>query len=84
MVSPKNLRRFNDVAKDAQPKKGDIVFIERKRKRWEGNSLLHTVRQNETLYSLSQSYGIRLKSLAKLNGVRTDCKLNNGQSIKIR
>ena len=53
MVSPKNLRRFNDVAKDAQPKKGDIVFIERKRKRWEGNSLLHTVRQNETLYSLS-------------------------------
>lgn len=84
MVSARNLRRFNDVAKDAQPKEGDIIFIERKRKAWDGNALLHTVRRGETLHSLSQSYGIRLKSLARLNKLPVDCKLNDGQSIKIR
>ncbi|MBQ3260474.1 MAG: glucosaminidase domain-containing protein [Alistipes sp.] len=83
-ISAKSLRRYNDVADDAQPTKGDMVFIERKRKAWEGNVLLHTVRHGESLYDISQAYGIRLRSLAKLNRLSLDAKLANGQSLKVR
>ena len=83
-VSARNLRRFNDVAASAQPKKGDIIFIERKRKAWEGNVLLHTVRHDETLHDIAQAYGIRERSLRKLNRLNPDTKLINGQTIKVR
>ena len=64
--------------------KGDIVFIERKRKAWEGNVLLHTVRHGETLYEISQAYGIRLRSLARLNRLSLEATITNGQTIKVR
>ena len=83
-VSARNLRRFNDVAASAQPKKGDIIFIERKRKAWEGNVLLHTVRHDETLHDIAQAYGIRERSLRKLNHLNPNVKLVNGQTIKVR
>ncbi len=83
-VSARSLRSYNDVAMTAQPEKGDIIFIERKRKAWEGNILLHTVRHDETLHEISQAYGIRLRSLARLNRFKPDTKLSNGQTIKVR
>ncbi|MBO5234850.1 MAG: glucosaminidase domain-containing protein [Alistipes sp.] len=83
-MSAKVMRRYNDVAPDAQPMKGDIVFIERKRKAWEGNVLLHTVRGDESLHEISQAYGIRLRPLARINKVKPNVKLSNGQTIKVR
>ena len=65
-ISARTLEKFNDVAKGAQLHKGDIVYIERKKTQWLGNVMQHKVVREENLYSLSQSYGIRLKSLMKL------------------
>lgn len=83
-MSARTMRHYNDVAPDAQPTKGDIIFIERKRKAWEGNVLLHTVRHDESLHGISQAYGIRLRSLARLNKIKPDSKVVNGQTIKVR
>ena len=83
-VSAKSLRHFNDVAAGTQPEKGDMIFIERKRKAWEGNVLHHTVRHDETLYQIAQAYGIRLRSLARINRLKPSATLNNGQILKVR
>ncbi len=83
-ISAKVLRRYNDVKPDAQPAKGDVIFIERKRKAWEGNVLLHTVRHGESLYDISQAYGISLRSLARLNRLSPEAQITNGQTIKVR
>ena len=45
---------------------------------------LHTVREGETLWSLGQSYGIRTKSLARLNKLKEGDALTPGTTIKIR
>lgn len=83
-ISERNLRKFNDAAKTATLAKGDIVYIERKKSRWEGNALLHVVRHDETLHSLSQSYGIRKRSLAKINSIRRGRDVSNGQTVRLR
>ena len=83
-ISAKMLRKFNDVAKDAQLTKGDIVYIERKKTQWLGNVMQHKVVRNENLYSLSQSYGIRLKSLAKLNRLASNEDVRKGEIIKLK
>ena len=44
----------------------------------------YTVREGETLWSLGQSYGIRTKSLARLNKLKEGDALTPGTTIKIR
>lgn len=83
-ISAKMLRKFNDVAKDAKLSKGDIVYIERKKTQWLGNVMQHKVVRDENLYSLSQSYGIRLKSLAKLNRLRPSEDVRKGETIRLK
>ena len=84
-LSPRNLRKFNDLKdKKAQPVPGEAVYIERKRKRWEGNSRHHICRQGETAYSVGQSYAIRTRSIEKLNKFRKDEELAAGREIRIK
>ena len=83
-ISPKMLRKFNDVAKDATLAKGDIVYIERKKTQWLGNMMQHKVVRDENLYALSQSYGIRQKSLAKLNRMRVGDEVKKGDVIRLK
>ena len=84
-ISARNLRKFNDLKdKKAQPVPGEAVYIERKRKRWEGNSRHHICRQGETAYSVGQSYAIRTRSIEKLNHLRKDEELAAGREIRIK
>ena len=84
-ISARNLRKFNDLKdKKAQPVPGEAVYIERKRKRWEGNSRHHICRQGETAYAVGQSYAIRTRSIEKLNKLRKDEELAAGREIRIK
>jgi LysM repeat protein len=83
-ISARTLEKFNDVAKGAQLHKGDIVYIERKKTQWLGNVMQHKVVREENLYSLSQSYGIRLKSLMKLNHLREGNDVKKGEIIRLK
>ena len=83
-ISARTLEKFNDVAKGASLNKGDIVYIERKKTQWLGNVMQHKVVREENLYSLSQSYGIRQKSLAKLNRLRSSEDVKKGDIIRLK
>ncbi len=84
-VSARNLRKFNDVERTAQPMPGEVVYIGRKQSRWKGNATTHTVSPGETLFSVSQSYGIRSKSLRRMNKLRGNHpELTAGQQLRIR
>ncbi len=83
-IAPATLRKFNDVSKGVEPNEGDVVYIERKASRWSGSDMLHRVVEGETLYQLSQLYGIRLQQLAKLNRIHPEDALVVGQSLRLR
>lgn len=71
-VSAANLRRFNDVDKGVNPIEGEPVYINRKQRSWSGEASTHTALEGETLYTLSQHYGITEKSLRKINSIKGD------------
>ena len=84
-ISARNLRKFNDLKdKKAQPLTGEVVYIERKKKRWEGNAHTHICRQGETAYAVGQSYAIRTRSIEKLNRLKPGSTLEKGQQIRIK
>ncbi len=68
-ISISKLARYNECPKDIILNKGDIVWFGKKKHR-APNSFRgrpHIVRVGDSLYSISQLYGIRLKYLMKLN-----------------
>ena len=62
----------------------DVVYIEPKMAQWGGAEMLHTVVAGQTLYSISQMYGIRLKALTRLNKGFKNKELMEGHTIRIR
>lgn len=83
-ISARNLRKFNDVGKNIQPIAGEVVYIDRKKRRWEGNALHHIVLEGETAYSIGQSYGIRTRSIEKMNRLKAGDTLEKDRQIRIR
>lgn len=66
-ISQKKLRKYNDLYKGYELKVGDILYLEKKNKKADKEHIVHVIRAGESMYSISQKYGIRLKNLYKLN-----------------
>ncbi len=61
-----NLLKYNDVSSD-QLQKGDIVYLQKKKTKADKPYYDHIVQAGETMYSISQKYGIRVSHLCKMN-----------------
>ncbi|MBE6196616.1 MAG: LysM peptidoglycan-binding domain-containing protein [Rikenellaceae bacterium] len=84
-ISAHNLRKFNELESDAQPLTGEVIFLERKKKFWQGSEEFHTAAEGESLFSVSQRYGIQQKSLRKLNKLKRGEQLfSAGARIRLR
>ncbi len=84
-ISVRNLRKFNDLKeKHAQPMPGEVIYIEKKKKRWSGDSHIHICREGDTPYAIGQKYGIRMRNIEKMNRLKGDVRLRTGQEIRIK
>ena len=62
----------------------DIVFLEKKKKSVEDESLaFHTVSKGENLYLIAQKYGIRLESLKAKNNIPADAEPIQGELLSL-
>ena len=71
-ISQKKLRKYNDLYKGYALQVGDILYLEQKNKRADEDHIVHVLRVGESMYSIAQKYGIRLKNLYKLNKMHED------------
>jgi LysM repeat protein len=76
------LPKYNDLDKKANLKEGQMIYIQKKKRK--SSEKIHTVKRNETLHSVSQLYGIRLKLLCKKNGLTKNDIISVGQQLKLR
>lgn len=83
-MSESKLREFNDVGPNAVLQSGSIVFLKKKKSKAFRGYTAHVVREGETMYSISQNYGIRLISLYKMNKMPFTSGAQVGQIIKLR
>ena len=81
----KELRRFNDVPDGWEPQPGDIVYLQKKKKQAARGLEKYIVdHEGENLWQISQRFGIRLKTLQKLNGFGPDHVLKEGDTVYMR
>lgn len=66
-ISYRKLIKYNDLYKDYNIKAGDIIYLEKKHSKAGKEHRFHTTANGESLYSISQKYGVRLKNVYKMN-----------------
>jgi len=83
-LSIKRIMKYNELSADYNLKEGDIIFLQAKKKYAAKGNLEHTVQEGESMHSISQKYGMRLKTLYKLNKLSNDYTPNSGDVLKLR
>jgi len=81
---PWQLSKYNELSKDSALKEGQELYIQPKRCRAEINHSVHVVEKGETMYSISQLYGIKQTSLYRKNRMKIGEQPEVGQVIQLR
>ena len=71
-ISKRQLLSFNDLPRKYVPVKGDIIYLHRKHRKAQKPHTQHIVGDGESMYMISQKYGVRLNRLYRMNKVTTD------------
>lgn len=83
-LSRSKILKYNDLYKGYNIKKGDIIYLEKKNSKAQKKYTTHRIEQNESLHSVSQRYGIRLKRLLKMNPQYKESAPGIGDIIRLR
>lgn len=83
-IKKKDLLSYNDVKEEHPLQSGAIVYLQEKNKKYSGESKEYMVQRGETLYSISQKLGIKLKQLCKMNKKKDDDIIKPGETLKIK
>jgi hypothetical protein len=78
------LKKYNELSDDSVLKAGQILYIQPKRNKADVGCDFHIVKTGETMYSISQLYGIKLNKLYKKNRMEIGKQPDPGQKIWLR
>lgn len=80
----KDLLKFNEVPEDFPLSEGDIVYFQKKKPRADKPYFEHVVQVGESMYSISQKYGIQVRNLYRLNKKTYEYVPEEGDVLKLR
>ena len=85
-ISYRKLARYNERDKNDVLEEGEIVWLKKKQNKAPKNykGRLHYVKNGESMYSISQLYGIKLKKLYKLNNLPPTYQIRVGDVLRVR
>lgn len=84
-ISYRKLAKYNERNKRDVLSEGDIVYLKKKRTKAEKSYKHHphTVQPGESMYSIAQKYGMRLKYLYKKNNLSPDYQIKVGDRLRV-
>ena len=83
-IPQSKILEYNELSSSSGIKEGDIIYLEKKKKKYAGLLETYRVKDDETLYEISQQFGVQLASLAKLNGIDIFYKLREGEILRLQ
>jgi hypothetical protein len=83
-LMPSELLRYNELTADSVLHPGQILYLQPKRNRAEAGKDYHIVKPGETLYEISQVYGVKLEKLQQKNYLQPGDEIEPGTKINLR
>ena len=81
----KELLKFNDMKAGQKVEMGDIIYLQAKKKQTaKGLDKYIADQDGESLWQISQRYGVKLQDLCKRNSLSKDYVLREGDTILLR
>ena len=81
-IHPRRIYKYNDMQKGTKLKAGMRIYLQPKRSK--GDVKYHIVKRGETLWSISQQHGIKVKSLRKRNYLSHKEKIKSGTELYLK
>jgi len=78
----KQFYKFNDMKPGDKIQEGMIVYLQPKRRK--GDVKYHIVKENESLWEISQQHGIKLSWLLKRNHLKENSRIRKGQKLWLK
>ncbi len=84
-VSQRKLRKYNDMTDEMKPAVGSVLYLKSKRSHADRafKNHPHVVTNGQSMYDIAQMYGIKLKSLYRLNGLSPDYMPKVGDKLRV-
>ncbi len=76
--------RYNNLYKGETLEPGQIIYLQPKRKKAAKGNEIHVVKAGETMYDISQIYGVKLENLYRLNLMNEGAQPLEGTEINLR
>jgi hypothetical protein len=81
---PREIYRYNNISKEELLEPGMVIYLQPKRFRAEKGNEFHIVKEDDTMWDISQLYGVKLKRLYKRNHMSQDSTVQPGDQIWLR
>jgi LysM repeat protein len=78
------LSNYNDLSVDFTLSAGQILYLQPKKDKAEPGKEFHNTAAGDTMYMISQKYGVKLKSLYKMNRMEENTEPEAGSKIWLR
>lgn len=75
---------YNEIADSRNFQEGDVVYLEKKKSRYAGIQDYYVVKKGETLYEVSQQFGLKMSNLAKMNNKDFFYNLREGEKLRLK
>lgn len=84
-VKIKKLRKYNELPDGMNPEVGSILYLQKKRSKADPafKKHPHIVQSGQSMYAIAQMYGMKLKTLYKLNKLSPDYSPRVGDVLKV-
>lgn len=82
-IKVSKLRYWNDMTKQSVLKENDIIYLQNKKTKAEKGHEYHIVKSGESMWSISQLYGVRVLSIMKRNKL-VSATVHQGQVLYLR
>jgi len=80
----KDLYKWNEVPEGFPLQPGDIVYFEKKKKKADKPYYEYVVKVGDSMHSISQLYGVKVKNLYKMNKLDDEYIPTEGDVLKLR
>lgn len=84
-ISYRKIARYNERDPKSQLSVGEVIYLKKKRSRADKafKNHMHTIKSGESMYSIAQAYGMRIKYLYKKNNLPPYYEIRVGDKLRV-
>ena len=83
-ISRREILKLNETDTESDLHEGDVVFLQKKKRKYHGALDFYRAKKGETIYNVAQQFGIRKDRLAKMNRIAPSSELAEGELVRLK